>query len=56
MALDVKQFSRTDWLIAGGGAVAFVAAFLPWWGYDGPLDLYSVSVSGWSGTNSCPLL
>ncbi|HEY3543073.1 MAG TPA: hypothetical protein VGK79_11075 [Gaiellaceae bacterium] len=48
MSFDLKRLSRLDRLIAGGAAVVFVSAFLPWWGYHGPLDLYSASVSGWS--------
>lgn len=48
MKLDVKNLSGLDRAIAGGAAVAFVSGFLPWWGYSGPLDLYSASVSGWS--------
>jgi hypothetical protein len=48
MAFDWKRFSTLDRAIVGGAAVAFIAAFLPWWGYDGPLAIYSTSVSGWS--------
>jgi hypothetical protein len=48
MKFDPKQWNRDDRLIIGGAAVAFVAAFLPWWGYSGPVNLYSASVSGWS--------
>ena len=48
MKFDFKRLSSADRAIAGGAAVAFVAAFLPWWGYSGPAALYSASVSGWS--------
>jgi hypothetical protein len=48
LAFDRKRLGRLDWAIAGGAAVAFVSAFLPWWGYTGPPTLYSASVSGWS--------
>jgi hypothetical protein len=48
MAFDVKRFSTLDRAIVGGAGVAFIAGFLPWWGYSGPLDTYSASVSGWS--------
>jgi hypothetical protein len=48
MSFDINKLSTPDRLIVGGGAVAFIAAFLPWWGYSGPLRLYSTSVIGWS--------
>lgn len=48
MKFDLKQLSSLDRAIVGGGAVAFIAGFLPWWGYSGPLSLYSASVNGWS--------
>jgi hypothetical protein len=48
MAFDSSRFTRLDWSVVGGAGVAFIAGFLPWWGYTGPLSLYSASVSGWS--------
>ena len=46
MRFDWKQLSTLDRVIAGGAAVAFIAAFLPWYGVSvGP---FSASVSGWS--------
>ena len=48
MAFDAKRFSRLDWAIVGGAGVAFLAGCLPCWGYNGPLNVYSASVSGWS--------
>jgi len=48
MSFDLKRFSQLDRVIVGGAAVAFVAGFLPWWGYKGPVSLYSASVNGWS--------
>jgi hypothetical protein len=49
MRLDLKKLSTQDRAIAGGAGVAFIAGFLPWWGYSGPVaSLYSASVSGWS--------
>jgi hypothetical protein len=46
MSFDWKRLSTLDRVIAGGGAVAFVAAFLPWYGASvGP---FSASVDGWS--------
>jgi Kef-type K+ transport system membrane component KefB len=46
MSFDWKRLSTLDRAIAGGAAVAFIAAFLPWYGVTvGP---FSVSVSGWS--------
>jgi len=43
---DPKRLSTLDRAVAGGAALAFVAGFLPWWGYDGPLSGYSASVDG----------
>jgi hypothetical protein len=48
MKFDASKFSQLDWAIVGGAGVAFIAGFLPWYGYSGPLSLYSASVSGWS--------
>ena len=48
MNFDWKRFSTLDRAIVGGAGVAFIAGFLPWWGYNGPLSVYSASVSGWS--------
>ena len=48
MAFDPKNLSSQDKAIIGGGGVAFIAAFLPWYGYSGPLHLYGASISGWS--------
>jgi hypothetical protein len=45
MAFDAKNLSTLDRVVAGGGAVAFIAGFLPWYGTSGVI---SVSVSGWS--------
>jgi hypothetical protein len=46
MSFDWKSFSTLDRAIAGGAAVAFITAFLPWYGVTvGP---YSISTSGWS--------
>src|SRR5260370_10550382 len=48
MAFDPKSLSSRDRMIVGGGGVAFIAAFLPWWGYTGPLHLYGTSIIGWN--------
>jgi hypothetical protein len=48
MRVDWKKLSTTDRAIVGGAGVVFIAGFLPWWGYSGPLSLYSASVDGWS--------
>lgn len=48
MKIDWKSLSTPDRAILGGAALAFIAGFLPWWGYNGPLSLYSASVNGWS--------
>src|SRR5579862_1155217 len=46
MQLDPKRFGTLDWVIVGGAVIAFIAAFLPWYGATvGPFD---ASVSGWS--------
>lgn len=46
MSFDWNRLSTLDRAIAGCAAVAFIAAFLPWYGATaGP---FSVSVSGWS--------
>jgi hypothetical protein len=46
MRLDWKRLSTLDRAIAGGAAVAFVAAFLPWWGLS--VQPFGLSVDGWS--------
>ncbi len=48
MKFELKGLSTLDRAIAGGAAVAFIAGFLPWWGYSGPVSLYGASVDGWS--------
>jgi hypothetical protein len=48
MSFNLERLNRTDRMVAGGAAVVFIAGFLPWWGYKGPLSLYNASVSGWS--------
>jgi hypothetical protein len=46
MSFDWNRLSTLDRVIAGSALVAFIAAFLPWYGVSvGP---YSASVSGWS--------
>jgi hypothetical protein len=46
MQFEWKRFTTLDRVIVGGAAVAFIAAFLPWYGVSvGP---FSASVSGWS--------
>lgn len=46
MRFDWKSLSTLDRVIAGGAAVAFIAAFLPWYGVS--VAGFSVTVSGWS--------
>lgn len=48
MTFDPKKLNTLDRAIAGGAGVAFIAGFLPWWGYSGPVSIYGASVSGWS--------
>lgn len=48
MKLDLKRLNTLDRAIVGGGFVVFIAGFLPWYGYSGPLPIYNASVSGWS--------
>lgn len=46
MEFDAKRFSTLDWVVVAGAVIAFIAAFLPWYGATvGPFD---ASVSGWS--------
>ncbi len=46
MGFDWKRLSTLDRAIVGGAAVAFIAAFLPWYGVD--IGGFGYSVSGWS--------
>lgn len=46
MSFDWKRLSTLDRAIAGAAGVAFIAAFLPWYGASA--GLFSVSVDGWS--------
>ncbi len=48
MASLAKRLNTLDRAIVGGAAVAFIAAFLPWWGYKGILTPYHIYVNGWS--------
>ncbi|HXY45043.1 MAG TPA: hypothetical protein VEH29_12725 [Acidimicrobiales bacterium] len=44
-AFDAKKLSPMDWGVVGGGFLALVSLFLPWWGISsGP---FSYSTSGW---------
>jgi len=51
---DLKQINRNDQLIVGGGIVAFIASFLPYWGWSG--GGYSASTSAWTGYATIGLL
>jgi len=46
MQFDPKRFGTLDWVIVAGAVIAFIAAFLPW--YGATLGPFSASVSGWS--------
>lgn len=46
MSFDWKRLSTQDRVIVGGAAVAFIAAFLPWYGVS--FAGLGVTVSGWS--------
>jgi hypothetical protein len=46
MSFDWKRLSTLDRVIVGGAAVAFIAAFLPWYGVS--FEGLGVTVSGWS--------
>ena len=48
MKFDLGRLGQLDRGIVGGAAVVFISGFLPWYGYSGPLSLYSASVSGFS--------
>jgi hypothetical protein len=45
MKFDASKFSQLDWTVVGGAGVAFIAGFLPWYGYS---RIYGASISGWS--------
>jgi hypothetical protein len=42
---DPKRLSQTDWAIVGGGAVALLSTFMPWFGVH--VLGVDVTVSGW---------
>jgi hypothetical protein len=43
---DAKRFSTLDWVMVAAAVIAFIAAFLPWYGATvGP---FNASVNGWS--------
>lgn len=44
---DLKQIKRNDQLVLGGGIVAFLASFMPYWGYS--FHGFSSSTSAWTG-------
>lgn len=46
MSFDLKNLSTLDRVIAGDALVAFIAAFLPWYGVS--FGGLGVTVSGWS--------
>jgi hypothetical protein len=48
MRIEWRKLNTPDRAVIAGAGVAFIAAFLPWWGYSGPLSLYGASVDGWS--------
>ena len=48
MKSDLGRLSQLDRGIAGGAAVVCISGFLPWYGYSGPLSIYSASVSGFA--------
>jgi hypothetical protein len=43
-----EHLSSVDRCIGVGAAVVFIAGFLPWWGYSGPVHVYGGSISGFS--------
>jgi hypothetical protein len=45
-AFDPKKLTQLDWGVAGAGALALIALFLPWYGFTSAFG--SASVSGWS--------
>ncbi|WAL64648.1 hypothetical protein ORV05_27350 [Amycolatopsis cynarae] len=49
---DLKQVTKLEWMGIGGGLVAFVASFLPWYSFSagvlsGSLSAWSVGIGGW---------
>jgi len=55
---DLKQINRGDQLLVGGGALAFIASFLPYYGASGNVlgHHYSASVSAWHSYATLGLL
>jgi hypothetical protein len=45
---DLRRLSQLDRVVAGAAIVVFISGLLPWWGYSGPLEVYSASVIGWN--------
>jgi hypothetical protein len=43
---DAGRFSKVDWAVVGGGGLALISLFLPWYGASA--GGFSASVSGWS--------
>jgi hypothetical protein len=49
-----KRLSALDRVIVGGGAVGFIALFLPWWGvgvlgFNASIDGWSAGFTAWAG-------
>ena len=42
---DPNKLSKLDWVIVGGGGLALISLFLPWYGASA--GAFSSSVSGW---------
>jgi hypothetical protein len=51
---DLKQIDRNDQGIVGAGIVAFIASFLPYWGWSG--GNLSASTNAWTGYATLGLL
>jgi hypothetical protein len=51
--MDVKRFSRADWIVLAGALITFVGMFLPWYRLKTPfgiLSLPSLEDTGWQSS------
>ncbi len=55
MRIDLTKLTNRERVIGGAALVAFIAAFLPWWGVSAgflsvSIDGWSAGFAGWAGT------
>lgn len=48
--MDFSKLSQNNWIAGGGGLLALLALFFPWYGtgFGGDLAGFNVSISGWN--------